>query len=236
MTAPVVHLVGAGPGDPRLLTRRAADLLARADVVVLDRPSLDPIADLAPASAERVHVGRQAGRRAWSTEDTVALLADRARADHVVVRLKGGDPFVCSRGGEEALALEAEGIAVDVTPGVTAATAAPLAAGLPAGPAVTIAAGNVDPVSPPVDWSTVGTVDGALVVLIGRSHQRDIADALIAGGRPPTTTAALVHGATRPAQHVVVGGLADVAGARLDPPAALVVGPAPRTGGDDAHP
>ena len=237
MSAPVVELVGAGPGDPRLLTRRAADLLARADVVVLDRPSLDMIADLAPADAERIHVGRLPGQRAWSTDETVAVLVERARVGRVVVRLKGGDPFVCSRGGEEAIALRDVGVEVRVTPGVTAATAAPLAAGLPAGPAVTVVAGNVDPVAPPVDWRALGRTAGAVVVLIGRSHQRSIAEGLVAGGRPAETPSALVHAASRPAERVVAGGLTDVAAARLDPPAALVVAPASRAeGGAGAHP
>ena len=236
MTPPVVHLVGAGPGDVRLLTRRAADLLARADVVVLDRPSLDSIASLAEG-AERIHVGRLPGQRAWSTAATVALLVERARAGLLVVRLKGGDPFVCSRGGEEALALRAQGIDVQVTPGVTAATAAPLAAGIPPGPAVTLAAGNHDAVSPPVGWTTVGAIDGAVVVLIGRSHQGAIADGLIAGGRPAVAPAALVHAATRVGERIVSGALGEVAGERLDPPATLVVAPVPSMRGDDrAHP
>ena len=121
---------------------------------------------------------------------------------------------------------------MQVTPGVTAATAAPLAAGVPAGSAVTVAAGNDDPVSPPVDWTTLGAIDGAVVVLIGRSHQGAIADGLIAGGRSVDAPAALVHAATRAGEQVVSGPLGEVAGERLDPPATLVVAPvAPRARG-----
>ncbi|MCU1500457.1 MAG: hypothetical protein JWM47_4410, partial [Acidimicrobiales bacterium] len=187
MTTPVVQLVGAGPGHPGSLTRRAARLLRSADVVVLDRPSLDAVADLAPATAERVHVGLVRGEPgAWSTADVVALLAARARAGHAVVRLKGGDPFVCSRGGEEALALAALGIRVEVTPGVTSASAAAAASGLERGPAATIASGNHDPDGPEVDWAGVGAVAagrGSVVVLTGRAHQRRIAAGLIDAGR-----------------------------------------------------
>ena len=117
-----VFLVGAGPGDPLLLTRRAARLLAEADVVVLDRRSLESIAALAPASAERCFVGRTADGPGWKTERVVELLVERATAGSTVVRLKSGDPFVCSRGGEEREALLQRGVACEVVPGVTAAT------------------------------------------------------------------------------------------------------------------
>ncbi|QXC59180.1 uroporphyrinogen-III C-methyltransferase [Aquihabitans sp. G128] len=234
MTAPVVHLVGAGPGDLGSLTRRAARLLATADVVVLDRPSLDAVAALAPASAERVHVGLVRGEAAgWSTAEVVSLLADRARAGAVVVRLKGGDPFLCSRGAEEALALAAEGITVDVTPGVTSATVAGAASGLDRGPAFTVASGNHDPAGPEVGWAEVAAQAdgrGAVVVLTGRAHQQQVADGLVAGGRSSDAHAAVVHGAGRPDQQVVAVALAAAGTTRLPPPAALVVG------GARAHP
>lgn len=238
MTGPVVHLVGAGPGGVGSLTRRAARLVAGADVLVLDRPSLDAVADLAPATTERVHVGRAPGSRAWSTAQVVDLLADRARTGAVVVRLKGGDPFVCSRGAEEAVALAARGIAVDVTPGVTAATAAGGASGLDRGTSLTVASGNHDPVGPEVAWVDVGALGagtGAVVVLTGRSHQGVVAEGLVAGGRSPDDPVALVHGAGRPDQELHTTRLGDVATVRLAPPAAMVVAPRP-PGGDRAHP
>lgn len=237
-TPGVVHLVGAGPGDVGSITRRAARLLRHADVVVLDRPSLDPIAALAPASAERVHVGRRLRHGAWPTDAVVDLLVDRAGAGLHVVRLKGGDPFVCSRGAEEALALAERGIAVDVTPGVTSATVAGAASGLDRGASVTVVSGNDDPAGPLVDWSTVGAVDGgrgAVVVLTGRSHQGAVADGLVAGGRPARTEAAVVHGAGRTDASVKASTLAEVATVRTDPPAAMVVAPCP-PGGERAHP
>ena len=227
-TQPTVHLVGAGPGDPMLLTRRATRLLAEADVVVVDRRSLDPIVALAPPTAERVFVGRADGHPAWDTDAIADLLADRARASPrpVVVRLKSGDPFVCSRGGEEMAALVARGIHVEVTPGVSAATAAPLAAGMARGRTVTILAGNDDPVYPVTDIGALADPDGSLVVLVGRARQRHLADALLAAGLDPDTPAAVVHAATRPGARVVHTTLEQLGDHRLPPPATVVIGPA----------
>lgn len=232
---PVVHLVGAGPGDPRLLTRRAAALLDRADVVVLDRRSLEPIAARAPAPAERCFVGRAADGPAWDTDRIADLLAERAGTGKTVVRLKSGDPFVCSRGGEERLALLERGIECDVVPGVSAATAAPLAAGMRRGRTVTILAGNDDPCYPPLDLRSLADPDASLVVLTGRSRQGTIADALTAGGLDLATPVAVVHAATRPGEQVVRCSLADLGFTHLPAPATVVV--APRSGQDHrAHP
>ena len=271
---PVVHLVGAGPGDPMLLTRRAARLLAAADVVVLDRRSLDAIAALAPPAAERVLVGRADGRPAWDTEAVADLLADRAKGgglahsttghgtgglgragNHqageatqppattdtppatgpgpVVVRVKSGDAFVCSRGGEEMAALLARGVHVEVTPGVSAATAAPLAARMPRGEAVTIVAGNHDPEHPLTDVGALADPTGSLVVLVGRARQGAIADALVAAGLDPSTPAAVVHAATRPGTRVVRTTVGALGAHRLPPPATVVIGP---TKANRAHP
>ncbi len=237
-STPVVHLVGAGLGEVGSLTRRAVRVLAEADVVVVDRPSLDHVVGLAPAGAERVHVGRHRGHRAWATDAIVGLLADRASAGLKVVRLKGGDSFVCSRGAEEALGLAARGIAVEVIPGVTAATAAGAASGLDRGASVTVVSGNHDPIGPSVAWSlipTLSTAHGAVVVLTGRSHQGTIADGLMAGGRAPETPSAVVHGAGRADETVIATGLAGLGAVRLPAPAAMVVGPY-QPGGDHAHP
>ena len=144
----------------------------------------------------------------------------------VVVRLKSGDPFVCSRGGEEMAALVARGIHVEVTPGVSAATAAPLAAGMPRGRTVTILAGNDDPVYPVTDLGALADADGSLVVLVGRARQRHLADALLAAGLDPDTPAAVVHAATRPGARVVHTTLEHLGDHRLPPPATVVIGPA----------
>jgi siroheme synthase len=226
----VVHLVGAGPGDPLLLTRRAARLLAGADVVVADRPSAAAVLALARPGAERVYVGRTPEGPAWPTDAIADLLAARAGAGLRVVRLKAGDPFVCSRGAEEAAALAARGVPVAVTPGVTAATAAPLAAGLSRGTTVTVASGDRDLRAAPVPWEACADPETSLVVLTGRAQQGAIAARLTAAGLPADTPAAVVHAACRPGTRVVATTLAGLGATRLPPPAAMVIG------GGRAHP
>jgi siroheme synthase len=234
---PVVF-VGAGPGAPDLLTRRGRDRLAAADVVVADRPSLDPVIDrYAPVAVERVLVGRARGRPAWALDAVADLLAGHHRAGRRVVRLKSGDLFVCSRAAEEILALRARGVAVGLVPGVSAAVAAPLAAGtavLPTGTGtVTVVAGNDDPLYPPIDWPAVARSGGAVVVLMGRAHQGPIAGHLLAAGRPADTAVHVVHGATRDDEQVAVTTLGRLGDTRLPAPATVVVAPA---GGRGAHP
>ncbi|MEJ7766014.1 MAG: SAM-dependent methyltransferase [Acidimicrobiales bacterium] len=228
--------MGAGPGDTLMLTRRAARVLEKADVVVLDRHSLDAVAALAPAAAERCYVGRTAEGPAWSTERIVDLLAERAAAGLIVVRLKGGDPFVCSRGGEEHLALAERGVSCTVVPGVSAATAAPLAASVRRGRSVTIMAGNVDPAHLKLDLATLADPVASLVVLTGRSRQGFIASELIGGGLSPATPAVLVHAATRSGERVIETSLAGLADRRLPPPATIVIGPQVAEGSRRAHP
>lgn len=230
---PLVHLVGTGPGDPRLLTRRAARLLREADVVVLDRHSLDTVAALAPASAERCYVGRTSSGPAWETDRIVDLLARRAAAGLNVVRLKAGDPFVCSRGGEERLALSERGVACDVVPGVSAFTAGPLAASLPRGRTVTVLAGNDDPCYPPLDVAALADPSASIVVLTGRSRQGLFAATLIGAGLGPATPATVIHAANRPGQRVAATSLAELGNCQLPPPTTVVIGP---EGGRRAHP
>ena len=230
MSRPVVHLVGAGPGDPLLLTRRAARLLEEADVVVTDRPSAAPVLALARPGTEQVYVGRTPEGPAWSIDAIADLLAARAEAGLLVVRLKSGDPFVCSRGAEEAAALAARGVPVVVTPGVTAATAAPLAAGLARGTTVSVASGDRDPHAAPVPWPSLADPGASLVVLTGRAQQGAIAARLADAGLPPDTPAAVVHAAARPGTQVASTNLAGLGATRLPPPAAVVIG------GRRAHP
>ena len=235
--AGVVHLVGAGPGDPLLLTRRAARLLGDADVVVADRRSSDAVVALAPPDAERCYVGRTPEGPAWSLYRIVEMLTDHAAAGRRVVRLKSGDLFVCSRAAEEMAALLARGVRVTTTPGVSAATAAPLAAGSapPPGTRVTVASGDADdPVLAPVDWEALADPGSTLVVLTGRGHQRSIADRLVAAGLSGTTPAAVVHAAGRSGTRVAPTDLAGLGGTRLPPPATVVIGP--MIGAGDAHP
>jgi uroporphyrin-III C-methyltransferase len=224
-----VVLVGAGPGDPALLTGAAREALARADVVVYDRPSLDEVVALAPASAERRCVGRAPGQRALAQADVNALLVELARSHEAVVRLKSGDPFVASRGGEEAQALREAGIAVQVVPGVSAALAAPAAAGIPLmlrqlSVTLTVVDGNDDPEhGAPPDWDALARLGGTLVILTGRGRIRRIAAKLMDGGLAPDTPIAAISAASREAQRVERGTLGALP-APLPPPVTFVVG------------
>jgi uroporphyrin-III C-methyltransferase len=234
-----VHLVGAGPGDPSLLTQAAIEAIQSADAVVYDRPSLDEVVALAPPDADRRLVGLAPGRRALPQDEVNALLVDLGRTHPRVVRLKSGDPFVASRGGEEARALAAAGVPVKITPGVSAALAAPAAAGIPLmlrqlSVTVTIVDGNDDPEhgSPP-DWEAIAKVKGTLVILTGRGHIRRIAARLIAGGLEADTPIAAISAGSRPQQRVERGTLGNLP-APLPPPVTFVVGEVARF--DLAHP
>jgi len=237
-----VHLVGAGPGDPGLLTRRGGELLARAEHVVYDRPSMHDLLALAPPTAVRHCVGKQGSRAAPPQAEINDLLVALGRCGACVVRLKAGDPFVVSRGGEEAVALAAAGVDVDVVPGVSAAVAAPTAAGIPVmvrqlARTLTVVAGNDDPEYPgEVDWDAVARLGGTVVVLTGRSALGGIVAALRAGGMPPDTPVAAISAATRPHQHTVRGTLADLPDFRLPPPLTVVIGEVARLEVSGAHP
>ncbi|MGI8665305.1 MAG: uroporphyrinogen-III C-methyltransferase [Jatrophihabitans sp.] len=225
-----VHLVGAGPGDPQLLTCRGASLLARAEHVVYDRPSMADLVALAPSAARRHLVGKSRGTVALEQEQVNALLVELGRAGGCVVRLKAGDPFVVSRGGEEALALAAAGVGFDVVPGISAAVAAPAYAGIPVmvrqlSRVLTVVAGNDDPEYPgEVDWEAIGALGGTIVVLTGRASLREIVARLLAGGMAGDTPVAAVSAATRHTQRTVRGTLLDPPDARLPAPLTVVIG------------
>ncbi|GAA3436490.1 uroporphyrinogen-III C-methyltransferase [Kutzneria kofuensis] len=225
-----VHLVGAGPGDPGLLTCRAVELLKSAEVVVYDRPSMADIVAIAD-SAEVVHcVGKAGSRPAWPQADVNQLLVELGRAGREVVRLKAGDAFVVSRGGEEAVALAAAGVPFDVVPGISAAIAAPALAGIPVmvrqvATTLTVIAGNDDPeYHQHVDWDAVARVGGTIVVLTGRSALRDIAAKLMAGGLAADTPVAAISAASRPHQRTELGTLAKLPNPRMRPPVTFVIG------------
>jgi uroporphyrin-III C-methyltransferase len=224
-----VTLVGAGPGDPMLLTGAARAALGSADVVVYDRPSADAVVALARPEAERRCVGLMPGRRALPQHEVNALLIELGASGREVVRLKSGDPFVASRGGEEALALRAAGVDVAVVPGVSSALAAPAAAGIPLmlrqlSVTATFVDGNDDPEhGTPPDWDLLAQLGGTLVILIGRGRIRRIAAKLIAGGLAEGTPIAAISGATRDAQ-VVERGTLGALPRPLPPPVTFVVG------------
>ncbi|MCQ3810060.1 MAG: uroporphyrinogen-III C-methyltransferase [Acidimicrobiia bacterium] len=226
-----VYLVGAGPGDPSLLTLRGAEVLASADVVVYDRLSVASLLDLAPPNAERISVGKQPGGPRTSQEDINALLVARGQAGQQVVRLKGGDPFVFARGGEEAAALAAAGVAFEVVPGITSAVAVPAYAGIPvtmrySSTSFTVVTGHEDPAKGEgsVNWEAVAALGGTVVVLMGAVRCRAICDRIIAGGMAPETPAAAVQWGTRPNQRTLRATLATLADFDPQPPATIVIG------------
>ena len=223
-----VAIVGAGPGDPELLTLRAARLLALADVVLHDRLVGDEILALARPDAELIDVGKRPG--ASHTQDVInALLVSVAGSGRRVVRLKGGDPFVFGRGGEEVDALAARGIECVVVPGVSSALAAPAAVGIPVthrevARAVTVITGHEAAGSPPVDWAAAARLGGTLVVLMGVERRAPIAGALMAGGMSGSTPVAVVVEATTTRQRTWVGRLDELADADVASPAVVVIG------------
>lgn len=224
-----VYLVGAGPGDPGLITMRGAEVLGRADVVVYDRLAEPSLLDLAPAGAEVLDVGKSPGSPI-PQGDINALLVDRGRAGLEVVRLKGGDPFVLGRGGEEAEALLAAGVPFEVVPGVTSAVAAPAYAGIPLthrglSTSFTVVTGHSrHSADQGIDWDALARAGGTVVVLMGVAHRAEIAAGLLAGGRPPSTPVAAVRWGTRPDQQTVRTTLDRLADIDLGPPVVYVIG------------
>jgi uroporphyrinogen III methyltransferase/synthase len=249
-----VYLVGAGPGDPGLLTARALELIARADTILYDRLIPPGALDGARENAELLFVGKQGGGHSVPQEQTQALMIERALAGREVVRLKGGDPFVFGRGGEEALALREAGIPFEVVPGVTAGVAAPAYAGIPLthrglATAVAFVTGHTltgtphdgghpkgtrqageDPAKEEsgLDWPALAAFPGTLVFYMGVSRLEQIAQSLIGAGRPASQPAAVVQRGTFPDQRTVTGTLATIAEMvrreQIEAPAITVVG------------
>ncbi len=231
-----VYLVGAGPGDPGLMTARALELIADADVIVYDR--LIPAGAISGArtDAELLYAGKEGGGPSVPQEEIERLLIDRGRSGQRVVRLKGGDPFVFGRGGEEAEVLREAGVDYEVVPGVTAGVAAPAYAGIPvthrdAASAVAFVTGHEDPGKPEsaLDWGALAVFPGTLVVYMGVRRLGAIAERLIAGGRDPDEPAAIVERGTLPEQRVVTQRLSEIATAAaqagIRAPALAVFGP-----------
>ncbi|MFI5047596.1 MAG: uroporphyrinogen-III C-methyltransferase [Acidimicrobiia bacterium] len=226
-----VYLVGAGPGDPGLLTLRGAELLGRADVVVYDRLASPALLALAPAGAELVTAGKAPGAVDLTQDEINALLVERGRTGAAVVRLKGGDPYVFGRGGEEAEALAAAGVPFEVVPGITSAIGAATYAGIPVthrglSTHFTVVTGHEDPTKThtDVDWAALARAGGTLVILMGAGRVTDIAAALVEGGLAPHTPVAAVRNGTRPDQQTVRATLATISAAAVRSPSAIVVG------------
>ncbi|MEA2384221.1 MAG: uroporphyrinogen methyltransferase / synthase [Solirubrobacteraceae bacterium] len=237
MTPPgTVYLVGAGPGDPGLLTARALELIARADVILHDRLIPPEAVGGAPAGAEVIDVGKVGGGEQVPQEETTRLVVEHALAGRDVVRLKGGDPFVFGRGGEEAQACRAAGVPFEVVPGVTAGVAAPAYAGIPVtqrgvASAVAFVTGHEDPAKPEtaIDWPALASFPGTLVFYMGVRQLGRIAAELQAGGRDGAEPAAVIERGTLPGQRTVraaLGEIADAAAAAsVRAPAITLVGP-----------
>ncbi len=207
-----VAIVGAGPGDPDLLTLRALDALQRADVVLYDELAGREVLDRARRDAELVYVGKQKARHSRSQDEINALMAAHARAGKQVVRLKGGDPFIFGRGGEELEYLRAHGIAATVVPGVTAALACAAASGIPLthrehASAVTFVTGYLKNGEPAADWATLAQSRQTIVVYMGVSAAATVRDRLLEAGLARTTPVAIIENGSRPDQKVSVGTL-----------------------------
>jgi uroporphyrinogen III methyltransferase/synthase len=227
-----VYLVGAGPGDPGLLTVKGKELIERADVVVFDRLSAAAIVDMAPAHAEKINVGKAPGA-STSQDDINALLVEKGQEGLTVIRLKGGDPFVFGRGGEECAALAEAGIPFEVVPGVTSASAVPAYAGVPlthrgVSSSVTIVTGHDDDNTPgAADWpavATMGKAGGTIVVLMGAAERAEIAARLLEGGMEADTPVTAVTWGTRPEQTVVRTTLGALGDAEVKSPVTIVIG------------
>ena len=234
-----VWLVGAGPGDPGLITVAGVEALGQAEVVVYDRLANPRLLELAPAEAERVFVGKGPDSHSMSQEEINELLVARAREGKRVVRLKGGDPFLFGRGGEEAQALAEAGIPFAVIPGVTSAIAVPAYAGIPVthrglASSVAFVTGHEDPTKEEqdVDWEKLATAVDTLVLLMGVGQLPQIVERLTAAGRDASTPTAVVEWGTLPRQRSVIGTLGDIVDkireAGIANPAVIVVGEAVR--------
>jgi uroporphyrinogen III methyltransferase/synthase len=230
-----VYLVGAGPGDPGLITLKGVECLKKADVVIYDALSDERLVAHAPEAAERIYVGKKAGQHTLPQDDINRLLASKAKQGKTVVRLKGGDPFVFGRGGEEADVLKREGVPYEVVSGITSAVAVPAYAGIPVthrgvASSFAVITGHEDPAKAvsALDWEHLGKGIDTLVFLMGMQNIAAICENLVKNGRPADTPAAVIREGTGPTQQTVTGTLENIAGrareAKLGAPAVIVVG------------
>ncbi len=222
-----VYLVGAGPGDPDLLTLKAAEVLSKADVVIYDRLANEKILDHAP-QAELIYVGKKAGEHYKSQDEINQILIDAAKNHDMVVRLKGGDPFVFGRGGEEMLALLEEGIVADIIPGVTSAVGVPTSVGLPVthravSTSLTIVTGHEDPTKSEkqVKWDFKADT---IIILMGVGRLEDNTREIMKYKDPKTPVCVIEQG-TMPDQRIITGTLDDISQKNIKSPALVIIGP-----------
>src|SRR5512140_1184060 len=230
-----VYLIGAGPGDPGLITVKGLECVKKADVIIYDYLANERLLDHRRPEAELVYVGKQGGKHTLPQDDINVLIVERAKGGKIVARLKGGDPFIFGRGGEEAEELADDGIPFEVVPGVTAATSVPTYAGIPLThrehtASVAFVTGHEDPTKEEskVHWDKLATGVGTLVFFMGMKNLQNIVDNLVTHGRSAETPIALIQWGTRTDQRVVTGMLKDIVAkvkeAKLGPPAIIVVG------------
>jgi uroporphyrin-III C-methyltransferase len=230
-----VVLVGSGPGGLGLMTPRAQEAIGGADVILYDQLPGDEILATLPERAEKIDCGKHGGDHTLEQDEIEALIVEKALEGKNVVRLKGGDPFLFGRGGEEMETLRAHGIAVEVVPGISSAIAVPESVGIPVthrkfASQVTIITGHEDPTKgeSALDWQFLGRTRGTIVVLMGVKNLGKIAEALIGNGRDRATPVAVIERGMRPDQRVTVGPLAEIAAIarsrNVRPPAVIVIG------------
>jgi uroporphyrin-III C-methyltransferase len=230
-----VYLVGAGPGDPELLTRKAERLLKDADIILYDALVGEGIRELFPANVKLVDVGKRADDHTYPQEEINRMLVGLASEYKRVVRLKGGDPYVFGRGGEEAEALRKAGIEVEVVPGITSAIAVPEHAGIPVthrgcSSAVTVITGHEDPTKgeSALNFKALAQMKGTIVILMGIKRLKENVDALLANGKPRDTPVAIIERGTTPRERVTAGTLGNIVGLaelrEVQAPAIIVIG------------
>jgi uroporphyrinogen III methyltransferase/synthase len=235
-SAPMVYLVGAGPGDPGLITLRGKQLLERAEVIIYDHLASKKLLKYVPKSAEFIYAGKRGGVKHTHTQDEInQMLVDRAKAGKRVVRLKGGDPFIFGRGGEEIEEIVKAGLTFEVVPGVTSATAAATYAGIPIThrqytSTVAFVTGHEDPTKPDskIAWDKLATGVGTLVIYMGIKNLKTITQKLLRYGRDPKTPVAVVRWASTSEQRTVVGNLENIAEVvlknKIKPPSLVIIG------------
>ncbi|NVM26065.1 MAG: uroporphyrinogen-III C-methyltransferase [Desulfobacterales bacterium] len=231
----IVYLIGAGPGSPDLITVKGRKCLQKADVIVYDYLASESLLSLAGEDAETIYAGKKSGRHSMSQEEINNLLIEKAKEGLTVARLKGGDPFIFGRGGEEAMELSRAGITFEIVPGVTSAVAVPAYAGIPLthrgySSTVCFITGHEDPTKEEssINWSALSESSGTLVFLMGIGNLEKIARKLIDGGRPSDSPVVVIGNGTMPNQRTITGTLANISkkvkDADLTPPGVIVVG------------
>ncbi len=230
-----VYLVGSGPGAEGLLTQRGRDVIDKAEVVLFDQLPGEEILSTLPARAEKIDCGKFGGKHNLEQDEIEALMVDRAKQGKIVVRLKGGDPFLFGRGGEELETVRAAGIAVEMVPGISSALAVPASVGIPLthrkyASQVTVLTGNEDPTKaePALDWELLAKSRGTIVILMGVANLGKIAGVLMKNGKPAETKVAIIERGLRKDRRVTTGTLRTIAeaakNAGVKPPAVIVIG------------